>query len=256
MRIAILMTNTDESEFAHRHPLDGEKFTRLIHLARPQGSCVVYPVKDGIFPSDITAYDGAIITGSPASTRSGAPWIDRLLQLIRHMHAERMPLFGACFGHQAIALALGGAVEHVPGGWVHGLTWNHLVARPDWAADVAPVVGIYGSHVEYVSRLPDGAHPLMTCSGINSGFTLGSHIATTQHHPEMTHDFIVALTEELRGKMGPELHARAVASLTDHADQPALAEAVARFFDSARRVAAAKTAATASPVKTARPGCA
>ncbi|MCK5502914.1 MAG: type 1 glutamine amidotransferase, partial [Tritonibacter mobilis] len=71
MRIAILMTNTDDSAFAHRHPMDGEKFTTLVQMARPAWRCDVYAVKDGIFPDNIGTYDGAMITGSPASTRSG-----------------------------------------------------------------------------------------------------------------------------------------------------------------------------------------
>jgi len=234
MRIAILMTNTDDSAFAHRHPMDGEKFTTLVQMARPHWSCDVFAVKDDIFPEDISTYDGAMITGSPASTRSGAPWVTRLLDLIRQMHALRMPLFGACFGHQAIALALGGRVDNLPGGWVHGRTENHLVARPEWAADLPDVVAIYGSHVEYVRELPKGANPLMTRDGYNTGFTLGTHIATSQHHPEMTHAFICALTEELRTDMGPEVYARAQESLTQKVDQPALAEAIARFFEAAR----------------------
>ncbi|WOI35259.1 type 1 glutamine amidotransferase [Tritonibacter scottomollicae] len=234
MRIAILMTNTDDSAFAHRHPKDGAKFTALVQMARPHWSCDVFAVKDDIFPEDISRYDGVMITGSPASTRSGAPWVDRLLALIRQIHDRKIPLFGACFGHQAIALALGGRVDDLPGGWVHGRTENHLVARPEWAAELPDVVSIYGSHVEYVHELPKGADPLMTRDGHSTGFTLGRHIATTQHHPEMTHDFICALTEELRTDMEPQVHARALDSLQEQADQPALAEAIARFFEAAR----------------------
>ncbi|KUP94411.1 type 1 glutamine amidotransferase [Tritonibacter horizontis] len=235
MQIAILVTNTDDSAFAQAHPRDGAKFTTLVQMARPDWSCDVYLAKGGIFPEDITTYDGVMITGSPASTRSGAAWIDRLMGLIRQMHDARLPLFGVCFGHQAIALALGGTVDHLPGGWVHGLTWNHLVARPDWARALPDEVAIYGSHVEYVRDLPEGAVPLMTRDGINTGFTLGDHIATTQHHPEMDHGFICALTEELRSHMGPEVYARAQDSLSTAADQPALAEAIARFFEAAAR---------------------
>ena len=33
MHLAILMANTDESEFAARHPKDGEKFTQLFRQA-------------------------------------------------------------------------------------------------------------------------------------------------------------------------------------------------------------------------------
>ena len=44
-------------------------------------------------------------------------------------NALRVPLFGACFGHQAIALALGGSVEANPGGWVFGTTATEVTAR-------------------------------------------------------------------------------------------------------------------------------
>ena len=49
MKIAILMTNTDESDFAQRHPKDGEKFTDFIQLVRPKWETVVFSVKDGNF---------------------------------------------------------------------------------------------------------------------------------------------------------------------------------------------------------------
>lgn len=235
MHLAILMTNTDNSAFAQRHPADGQKFTDLIQMARPNWTTSVFEVKDGIFPADLFAFDGAMMTGSPASVRSGAPWIAQLLELIRSAHACQFPLFGACFGHQAIALALGGAVDHTPDGWVHGLTRNQLVNRPEWAADLPDVVKLYGAHCECVTALPSGAVPFSTCGGLNSGFTLGRHILTTQHHPEMSHAFITALTEELRDTLGPEVHARALDSLRDRSDQHPFAESLARFFEQARQ---------------------
>ena len=48
------------------------------------------------------------VTGSPASVNSGADWVERLFQVIRAA-AGQVPVFGACFGHQAVAKALGGA---------------------------------------------------------------------------------------------------------------------------------------------------
>ncbi|MFY0309016.1 type 1 glutamine amidotransferase [Leisingera sp. D0M16] len=239
MHLAILMTNTDESEFAQRHPKDGEKFTDLIQMARPDWRASVFAVKDGVFPEDLFAFDGAMITGSPASVRSGAPWITQLLELIRAAHARHFPLFGACFGHQAIALALGGSLDRNTNGWVHGLTRNRLLHRPDWAAALPDEIKLYGSHCECVSTLPDDATPFSSRDGINTGFTLGRHIFTTQHHPEMTHDFILALSEEMREDLGPAVHARALNSLADHSDQQAFAESLARFFELASRPASA-----------------
>lgn len=236
MHLAILMTNTDESAFSAHHPKDGEKFTDLIHLVRPEWTLEVFAVKDGVFPDSLARFDGAIITGSPASVRSGAEWVERLLGLIRTMHAARLPLFGACFGHQAIALALGGEIGNNPGGWVHGLTQNETLARPDWANDLPDVVGLYGSHTEQVTALPEGALPLSRSEGCPvSGFAIGGTVYTTQHHPEMTTDFIAALTEELAADLGPDLAAKARASLSTPADRATFAESVARFFEQAAR---------------------
>ncbi|WP_291734390.1 type 1 glutamine amidotransferase [Leisingera sp. F5] len=233
MHLAILMTNTDESEFAQRHPKDGEKFTDLIQMARQDWRTTVFSVKDGEFPQDLFEFNGAMITGSPASVRSGAPWVAQLLELIRTAHARDLPLFGACFGHQAIALALGGSLDRNHDGWVHGLTRNHLLARPDWAAALPEEIKLYGSHCECVSTLPPDATPLSEWNGMNTGFTLGRHIFTTQHHPEMTHDFIIALSEEMREVLGPAVHTRAKNSLKDHSDQLVFAECLARFFEQA-----------------------
>ncbi|UWQ75641.1 type 1 glutamine amidotransferase [Leisingera sp. M658] len=235
MHLAILMTNTDESEFAQRHPKDGEKFTDLIRIARPDWRTSVFAVKDGDFPQDLFAFGGAMITGSPASVRSGAPWVAQLLDLIRDAHTRRFPLFGACFGHQAIALALGGGLDLNPDGWVHGLTRNKLLNRPDWAAPLPDEVKLYGSHCECVRTLPQDATPLSEWNGMNTGFTLGRHIFTTQHHPEMSRSFMTALTEEMQQTLGPEAHARALDSLTGRSDQQAFAESLARFFEQARQ---------------------
>ncbi len=235
MHLAILMTNTDESAFAQRHPKDGEKFTSLIQMARPDWRTTVFAVKDGEFPQDLFDFDGAMITGSPASVRSGAPWVSQLLELIRGAHARHFPLFGACFGHQAIALALGGRLDGNPAGWVHGLTRNQLLYRPDWAAPLPENVKLYGSHRECVSALPSGAIPLSESNGMNTGFTLGRHIFTTQHHPEMSHDFILALSHEMRDDLDPAVHARALNSLAEPSDQHAFAESLARFFEQSAR---------------------
>ncbi|WP_406647743.1 type 1 glutamine amidotransferase [Aliisedimentitalea scapharcae] len=227
------MTNTDESDFAQRHPKDGEKFTNLVQLVRPDWTCAVFAVKDGIFPDDVMKFDGVMITGSPASVRSGEPWVDQLLGLIREIDAQKLPMFGACFGHQAIAVALGGTLDHNPQGWVHGLTRNRVCARPPWARDLPDELRLYGSHVEQVSTLPPDVQTIATSGETITGFARGQHIYTTQHHPEMDSGFIAALTDELRDTLGPEVHDRARASLSEMADQQAFAESVARFFEHA-----------------------
>ena len=233
MHLAILVTNTDKSPFAAQHPQDGEKFTRLIQMARPDWKTTAFQIHEDQFPPDIAAFDGAMITGSPASARSGLPWIAPLLSLIQQMDQARLPLFGACFGHQTIALALGGTVEKNPNGWVHGLVRNELQTSLPWASHPPQHFNLYGSHSEYVSQLPARAEPCAISTGLNAGFTVDSHIWTSQHHPEMSPDFITALTEEMRSDLGSDLYTRAMASLATPADQPSYAESLARFFEQA-----------------------
>ena len=234
MHLAILMCNTDESDFAHRHPLDGQKFSDLVHLVRPGWTQEVFAVKDGVFPGGLSGFDGTILTGSPASVLSDAPWVARLLALVREMYAARLPMFGACFGHQAIALALGGQIGANPAGWFHGLSVNEVVARPGWMRDLPDMFRLYASHKEQVVALPDGAQVVSRAKGCDvSGFAMGGHVFATQQHPEMTRGFMLALTQELAPDLGDDLASKALESLAEPTDTRAFAECLARFFEQA-----------------------
>lgn len=234
MHLAILMTNTDESAFAQAHPKDGEKFAALIRAVRPDWSCEVFAVKDGVFPNDLKTFDGVMITGSPASVHDGEPWITRLLDLIREIVAARMPLFGACFGHQAIALALGGKVETNPGGWVFGLTRSDIVDPAPWMTPLGPDLSQYGAHIEQVTEPPANARVLIGSAACPvGGFAIGDRVYTTQNHPEMSSGFVAALIEEYAGKLPEDVVTQARASLSDPADYEDFAETIARFFEQA-----------------------
>lgn len=231
MRLAILMTNTDESDFAQVHPKDGEKFTILIHEQRPEWDCVVFAVKDGEFPEDIQAFDGVMITGSPASVHDDAPWVARLFELIRDMDRREKPVFGACFGHQAIALALGGAVARNPEGWVHGFAMTDSIGDLPWGGRPAQV-GTYASHVEQVVRVPDGAQVIACGPGCAvAGYLKGRHIFTTQYHPEMSDRFIADLVEETVDYVGVDVTAAARASLHQKADRDILGRQIVEYFE-------------------------
>lgn len=235
MKLAILMTNTDESDFAQNHPKDGQKFSEMIALVRPDWQCTVYRVKDGQFPTDIYAYDGAIITGSPASVRDDAPWIAQLMDVIRDAHARQFPLFGACFGHQAICVALGGVIDRNPNGWGHGVIHNWGVAPLPWRAQIGDFY-LYGSHIEQITHAPRDATVVMASDGCPiAGVTIGDHIFTTQHHPEMTHEFITALVEELAEYVGPDVTETARQGLAERqVDMWLFAQEIAEFFEHAR----------------------
>lgn len=218
MRIAILMANTDESAFAARHPKDGQKFRALLSLAKPQWHYAVFSVKDGVFPK-LANFDGALITGSPASVNDGRDWMGRLEVLVREINDAGKPLYGACFGHQIIAKALGGVVGDNPHGWVKG------VVHADGALPG------YASHTEQVLKLPTEMEVIAAAPECAiAGFRLNNRIETTQYHPEMTPEFFSALLDEYEQFLPDGVAEAARASMSVTPDQRAWAEHITAFF--------------------------
>lgn len=234
MRIALLVTNTDFSSFAAARPDDAEKFATLISEVRPEWDLVPFWVCKDEFPSDIGSFDGVLITGSPASVNDDAPWIRTLTALVDKIIKRQQPLFAACFGHQLVAKTLGAAVIRNPQGWGHGLLEVERTAKAPWSGQQS-VLSLYGSHIEQVEHVPEGAERLFRGPGVQvAGFRVGHHVFTVQHHPEMSHDFITDLVEEYADYVGPEVTETARTSLARRADRGAFAEEIARFFEVAR----------------------
>ena len=236
MRLAVFVTNTDDSAFARARPLDDAKFAALIQEARPNWTTQAFWVCRGAFPESLQGFDGVMITGSPASLNTPAAWIDRLLAVIRDRLDAGQPIFGACFGHQAIAAALGVSIVR-SAGWVHGGFDVIRTGRAPWSGP-QDTLRLYGSHIEQIADLPQGATPLFESPGCPyAGFAIGSQVFTIQHHPEMTTDFIADLVEEYADEVGPDVTKQARASLAQTADRAAFADEIARFFEHAARSA-------------------
>lgn len=235
MRIGILMTNTDTSAFGQRHPHDGEKFTALLQPLRPDWTFETVMVRDGVFPEDAGAFDGYVITGSPASVHDDLPWIAPLLSLIRELDQRRIPTIGCCFGHQAIAAALGGEVGKNPGGWSLGAADTHFDRADPSMLPARKTLRLHAAHNEQVMRLPNGAEALGGDDASPlAAYKIGAHIMTTQYHPEMTPAFIAALVDELDGTLDPATIARARAELARPAESGVFAEWMVWFLEHGR----------------------
>jgi GMP synthase-like glutamine amidotransferase len=203
----------------------------LIAAVRPTWQVTSYSVKDGVFPNDINIFDGVMISGSPASVHDSNPWVADLLDLIRDIYTQGLPMFGACFGHQAIAMALGGRVGPNPNGWVFGLTHVDITHKTSWMQGLPMSLKQYGAHIEQVIELPDGAEVLSSSIACHiAGFHIADKVYTTQNHPEMTPDFITALVAEYAPKLPADVAAKAKASLADDADTLVYAHSIAQFF--------------------------
>jgi len=61
----------------------------------------------------LDGYDAFFIGGAGEfSVAEDYPWMPFALDLVRDAYRRKMPTFGSCWGHQLIARALGGTVEH------------------------------------------------------------------------------------------------------------------------------------------------
>jgi GMP synthase-like glutamine amidotransferase len=234
-RIGILMTTVDPSDFARRHPDDGQKFRTLLGPLRPDWDWPVWPVRDGVFPDGLGAHDGFIITGSPASVHDPLPWIPRLMELIRAAVARGVPLVGVCFGHQAIAQALGGQVGPNPGGFVLGVERTETVADAPWMRPAREALTLYAAHGEQVTALPPGAQVLARNAACPVGsFRIGDGVFTTEYHPEMFPAFMAGLADELEGRLPEPVLARARAEADAPTDGAVFGEWACRFLEMPR----------------------
>jgi GMP synthase-like glutamine amidotransferase len=236
MHIGILVTNTDESDFAQRHPKDGEKFRSLLEPLRPNWTFTAIPVKDGVFPERLEQYDGFVITGSPASAAANEPWILKLLETIRQIDAQKIPTIGICFGHQAIGRALGGEVGKNPGGWGFGISPTHFSKTEAWMEPRCETLNLYAAHSEQLLRPPVGAVILGGDDFCPVGsYKIGDHIFTTEYHPEMTAEFISALADEITPYVGADAAAKAKQRVAAQpADGKTFAQWMVNFFETKR----------------------
>ncbi|HLV59613.1 MAG TPA: glutamine-hydrolyzing GMP synthase [Natronosporangium sp.] len=125
-----------------------------------------------------------ILSGGPESVYApGAPRVDPAL------FAAGVPVFGICYGFQAMAAALGGTVERTGRGEYGGTT---LTARPDGSVLFAGLPAeqqVWMSHGDSVTAPPPGA--TVTASSAGSPVAAfedpARRLAGVQFHPEVAH---------------------------------------------------------------------
>lgn len=123
-----------------------------------------------------------VLSGGPASVYAdGAPSLDPALFDLD------VPVFGICYGFQAMAQALGGTVEHT-GTSEYGRTELH-VAGGDLHAELPETQPVWMSHGDAVTAAPDGFDVIASSAGAPvAGFeNRARRLAGVQYHPEVLH---------------------------------------------------------------------
>ncbi|MBX3562744.1 MAG: type 1 glutamine amidotransferase [Sphingomonas sp.] len=188
-----------------------------------------YDVEAGELPADPAAHDAWIVTGSPAGVYEDHGWIAPLLSFLRR--AESAKLVGICFGHQAMAHALGGHVEKSDKGWGIGLHNYPIVERKSWMdGDGAAMISVPASHQDQVMLQPRGTDVIAS-----SVFTPYAGLAwrdrpalSFQFHPELSADYTKKLIDSRRHRL-PDPDA-AIASLDAPNDNARVGGWIRRFL--------------------------
>lgn len=135
---------------------------------------VVRPNRGEPLPEDA---DALVVLGSEADAVPGErDWVDAELGALAE-RARVMPVFGICFGAQALAVALGGGRRRAPApeiGWVRIAGDDPAVAPGPW----------FEWHHDVIEP-PPGAEVLARNAAGVQAYAVGRHLAV-QFHPEVT----------------------------------------------------------------------
>lgn len=235
IRLGILQTNHDKSvEVGDAFPDDAHRFRDLYDQQDQRFQYRVYMTIGGEVPVNLDEQDAYMITGSPLSVLDKHIFTDALTDFIRRCDAAKKPLFGACFGHQAIAVALGGLVERSKTGYNVGIEDTVFNVQKPWMTPSHKSVPLYVFHEDYVSKLPEGCELLGSSAGcVNASFAKGNHLFTTQAHPEFTHEFMSCVLKFTESSMSADRVSDAWASLQREQRGDILGEWSTQFFKQA-----------------------
>jgi len=226
--INILLCDTYPGLLPESIPSHESMFYNLFRPVNPGLTFNIYRVMDGELPEQFDPDALYIIPGSNNAAYDNLPWILSLQEWIRKAVEQQISLVGICFGHQVIAQALGGRVEHYAGGWGVGIREMEVLD-----ADMLPYfpdkkMRLIVNHYDQVTQLPEGAIPLATSDFCRyEGFRIGHHILTFQGHPEFPVDYERHLILNHSDNEDSTVKQRALKTLEEMEPQ---GEVVARFL--------------------------
>jgi len=199
-RIALL-------EAAHNDDNNLRNFRREL-----DADLVEFDAANGELPASTAGYDAIVITGSRASVYWDKTWIDPLIEFIATAVDDGLPALGVCYGHQALAEALGGRVAGM-NDFELGYNKIERVGDDELFAGIDERFTVFTSHGDTVVDLPPGAELLARNDHGVHAFRKG-HAWGVQFHPEYDIQTAREIAEDKREQVGDPQVDAVLASIT------------------------------------------
>jgi len=230
LRICILETDILRPQLIERYKNYGILFQQLFGRQPLPASFHCFNVVQGHYPDDSERFDAYLITGSKADSFGKDDWISKLRSylLTRYQNGDR--LLGVCFGHQLLALLLGGKAERASQGWGVGVHQYRVVSGQPWMQPAAQQFSLLVSHQDQVTKLPEGATLLASSDFcLNAAYCIGNQVLCFQGHPEFTHDYSRDLLNLRRDALGEAVYQDGIERLAKEQQGALIAEWMMRF---------------------------
>ncbi|MBA5708290.1 amidotransferase [Pseudomonas fulva] len=231
LRICILETDVLRPELTAQYEGYGRMFEQLFARQPITAQFSVYNVMNGEYPADDLKFDAYLVTGSKADSFGSDPWIQTLKAYLLKLYDRGEKLLGVCFGHQLLALTLGGKAERAEQGWGVGVHRYSLAARAPWMQPQVSELTLLISHQDQVTELPKDATVIASSDFCpNAAYCIGDQVLCFQGHPEFVHDYSRALLDARQAHLGDEVYQQAVASLATEHQGDVVGEWMLRFI--------------------------
>jgi GMP synthase-like glutamine amidotransferase len=214
IKINVLLCDTFPGRLPEDIPSYVSMHEKLFSDAVGKVDFEVFMAMEGELPQQLSLDEIYMIPGCMYSAYNPLPWINALQNWAHDAVARGVFLVGICFGHQLIAQAMGGTVEHYSGGWGTGVRESTVIDESmlDYFPD-GKLRLLYNHHDQVITP-PEGSVTLATSNFCQfEALRYGNHVYTFQGHPEYTPYYIEYYLNNLAADQDPKIVERARRSL-------------------------------------------